>query len=116
MLRVELEFLLPWLCSVLEPEAGQGPPACLIPTIWCPRLLGLDGSSNMLSSLRRKLFVCQTLLVQILKVGSFCVSGRKEPTGHRALSSVASGKGRNHGAVCFGVGNLSNSFQGQGLT
>lgn len=42
------------------------------------------------------------------------MSGKKEPTVHKALSSVASGKGRNHGAVCFGVRNLSNSFQGQG--
>lgn len=64
----------------------------------------------------RKLFVFQTfVVVQTFQVGSLRMSGRKELTVHRALSSVASGKGINHGAVCFGVGNLSNRFQGQGI-
>lgn len=39
------------------------------------------------------------------------MSGKKEG----ALSNVASGKGINHGTVCFGVGNLSNRFKGQGV-
>lgn len=94
-------------------EVWQGLPAYLIQKLWCPGFLGLHRLSEIVSSGRRKLFVFQTSVVVQVKLGPSVCQGGRSPQSPRALASVAWGKGINHGAVCFGVGNWSNRFQGQ---